>query len=520
MVIALILRTVTDYGLINRQLGAYMGIGYALLLLGIGWFRYAKASPQAPVFTVCGSVLMYLVVTETNLNPKFHLLPLLPAHLLLIVSGVIAAATTNRFRVRLPLSIGTVGMALAAIVLTFHEAAPDFRFLIVTLLAANILGHFTVRLDRCAWVRWSLFGLTVFASLWWAYRIILPVLAEPSTAASARLQLPWFLAGVGLFGCAYLAIAAREILAGKTDRIGTYFLAIPTLTVLWAFGSAQYLTTVLNSYNYQINFLSLVVSAIHLVVVWVLSRKRTEGQGGLGAICNAGALLLALSLPTVMGSAIYALPILSIAAYALIIFSGFCQSGGARLTSYLLQIHATVYLIFLLITKKTNEPLDVLVACFIMTIISYLHYQWARSNRPPTDIRFFERYDQKDFSAALLLLMALVSGFFMVEGMTSALISGDSPGRLATLTGLQSIIINGTAAGLVLWGYFGRDVEKRNIAILVIVIGGLKVFFHDLVAAKGLPLVVSVLSFGVATAVLSVIMSRWQKRMATPDEAP
>ena len=47
MVIALILRTVTDYGLINKQLGAYVGIGYAAVLLVIGWFRYAKASPQA-----------------------------------------------------------------------------------------------------------------------------------------------------------------------------------------------------------------------------------------------------------------------------------------------------------------------------------------------------------------------------------------------------------------------------------------------------------------------------------------
>ena len=520
MVIALILRTVTDYGLINKQLGAYVGIGYAAVLLVIGWFRYAKASPQAPIFTVCGALLMFLVVGETNLNPKFNLLPLLPAHIILILTGAATAATTNRFRVRLPFSIGTVGMALAAVVLTFHEVTPDFRFLIVTILAANLLGHFTVRLDKCSWVRWSLFGITVYAALWWAYRIVLPVLTQPSAAAAARLQLPWFLAGVGLFGFTYLVIAAREILAGKADKIGTYYLAVPTLTVLWAFGSAQYLTTVLNSTNYLVNLLSLVVSAFHLVVVWLLSRQRTEGRGGLGAICNAGALLLALSLPTVMGSALYALPILSVAAYILIIFSGFCQSGGARITSYLLQFHATVYLIFLLITRKTDEPLLVLVACFIMTIISYLHYHWARSNAPPTDVRFFERYDRNDLSAALLLIMALASGFFMVEGITSSLISGDGPGRLATLTGLQSIIINGTAAGLVIWGYFDRDVEKRNIAILVIVIGGLKVFFHDLVAAKGLPLVVSVLSFGIATAVLSVVMSRWQKRMGTQDTVP
>ena len=522
MVIALILRTVTDYGLINKQLGAYVGIAYAAVLLGIGWFRYAKASPQGPIFTLCGSLLMFMVVGETNLNAKFKLLPLLPAHIILILTGTAAAAMTNRFRVRLPFSIGTIGMAITGVFLTFHEGTPDFRLLIVTILVANLLGHFTVRLEKCSWVRWSLLVITVYATQWWAYRIVLPYHYEkvPSVLKSAQLQLPWFLVGVGLFGFTYLVIAAWEIIAGKSEKVGSYYLAIPTLTVIWSFGSAQYLTTDLEFNNYLINVLGLAVSAFHIVVVWILAHKRSEGRGGLGAICNAGGLLLALSLPTVTGSALYALPVLSVAAYILAIFSGIWQSGGARLSSYLLQFHATAYLMFLLLSRKNTELFAALAACLAITVLAYLHYRWARNNPPATDVRFFERYDQHDYSAALLLLMALVSGFFMMEGLTSSLIGGEGAGRLATLTGLQSIIINGAAAGLVVWGYLGRDAEKRNIAILVIIIGGLKVFFHDLVAAKGLPLVVSVLSFGVATAVLSVVMSRWQKRMASPEGEP
>ena len=518
MVIALILRTVTDYGLINRQLGAYVGIGYAALLLGLGWFRYAKGSPQGAVFTVCGALLMFMVVGETNLNPKFKLLPLLPAHIILMLTGAATSAMTNRFRVRIPFSVGTVGMALAAVVLTFNETAPEFRFLIVTLLVANLLGHFTVRLETCGWVRWSLLAITVYAVEWWAYRIVLPFLSDPSAKAAAQQHLPWFLAGVGIFGFTYLVIAAWEIIAGKSERVGTYYLALPTITVVWSFGSAQYLTTVLEFNNYLINLLGLAVSAFHIAVVWILASKRAEGRGGLGAICNAGALILALSLPTVTGSAFYALPVLSVAAYVLVVFSGIWQSGGARLSSYLLQFHATAYLMFLLVSRKVAEPFAALAACLAVTVLAYLHYRWARSNAPAPDVRFFERYDRKDYAAALLLLMALVSGFFLMEGLTSALVGGEGAARLATMTGLQSIIINGAAAGLVIWGYLGRDLEKRNIAILVILVGALKVFFHDLVAAKGLPLVVSVLSFGVATAVLSVVMSRWQKRMGTPEK--
>jgi hypothetical protein len=514
MVIALILRTVTDFGLINKQLGAYVGIGYAAVLLGIGWYRYQKESPQAPVFTLCSTMLMFLVVGETNLNTKFNLLPLLPAHILLILTGAVTAGATNRFRVRLPFSIGTVGMAVTAVVLTFHEVNPDFRFLIVTVLAANLLGHFTVRLEGCSWVRWSLFGITIYAAIWWAYRIVLPYLSDPSGKAAAQQQLPWFLAGVGIFGFTYLVIAAWEIIAGRSEKVGAYYLAIPTLTVLWSFGAVQYLTTVLESCNYLINLLGLAVSAFHIAVVWFLARKRSYGRGGLGAICNAGALLLALSLPTVAGSALYALPILSVAAYILIIFSGIWQSGGARLSSYLLQFHTSVYLTYVLATKKGADPVVSLAACLAIAVLAYLHYRWARGNTVPRDIRFFERYDRKDLSAALLLILALISGYHLLSGLTSYLFAGgNGRGAIAMVTGLQSIIINGTAAGLVIWGYLGRDLEKRNIAIIIILIGGFKVFFHDLVAAEGLAKVGSVLSFGIATAVLSVVMSRWQKRL-------
>ena len=435
----------------------------------------------------------------------------MPAHALLIITGAVTAGMTFMFRVRLPFSIGSIGMALAAIALTFHETTPDFRYLIITLLAANLFGHFTVRLEKCIWVRWSLMLLTVFAAQWWTYRIVLPVLNEPSAAAAARTQLPWFLAGIGLFGFTYLVIAAWEIIAGKFAKINFYYLALPTMTVLWSFGCAQYVTTVLGSSNYLVNLLGLAVSALHIAVVWVLSRKRADQRFGLGAICNAGAMILALSLPTVVGSALYALPVLSAAAYILLIFSGIWQSGGARLTSYLLQVHAGAYLMFLMVSGRIHEPVIAIVASAIMSAVAYFHYHWARANAPARDIRFFARTDQKDLSAALMLLMALVSGFFALQGV-SLLVIGT--GNNAAVIAVQSVIINASAAWMVIWGYLGRDVEKRNISILLILLGAFKVIFHDLAGTTGVALVASVLSFGIATAILSVVMSRWQKRVS------
>jgi len=110
-----------------------------------------------------------------------------------------------------------------------------------------------------------------------------------------------------------------------------------------------------------------------------------------------------------------------------------------------------------------------------------------------------------------MLLMALVSGFFALQGV-SLLVIGT--GNNAAVIAVQSVIINASAAGMVIWGYLGRDVEKRNISILLILLGAFKVIFHDLAGTTGVALVASVLSFGIATAILSVVMSRWQKRVS------
>lgn len=75
----------------------------------------------------------------------------------------------------------------------------------------------------------------------------------------------------------------------------------------------------------------------------------------------------------------------------------------------------------------------------------------------------------------------------------------------------QSVIINLSAVLLMSFALIHRSREVRNVAILVTVIGAVNVFLYDLFRAHGMPLVISVLSFGLATAVESVILGRWQR---------
>ena len=509
MVLALILRTVTDNSIVPPDLGSLIGIGYSALLIAFGWFLYAREGAQAPVFTACGTLTIFAVIAESNLNQKFHLVPLLPAFTLLIATGGVTAALSRRYRVRLPFSIGSVGMVLAAVLVTFHEQNPDFRYLIVTLLVANLLGHFTMSLERCRWVGWTLFIVTACTAIWWAFSIR-SLYINPTTSVAATAMLPWFLAGVGTFGGMYLGIASWEILTTQAERVGSYYLALPTLTVIWAFGSSLFVTFILGNSLLLVSTLGLFVALLHIYVTRYLARRRSGGKGGLGAICNAGALLLAMALPIITGNALFALPILCAVAFMLVIFSGTWQSGGVRLTSYLLQLHTTALFAFLQIRLSPTSPLvTLLVVGFFLSGFAFLQYQWARNHAPPTDIRFFSRTDPRDVGAGGLLILSLLSAFFLFRTGAFAAVGHIDSAFRAT----QSVLINGAAAGMVIWAYVRKSGEIRNIAIAIILIGAMKVALFDLMGIKGLPLVVSILSFGSATAILSIILSRWQKRL-------
>ena len=55
LVVALILRTVTDSGLVDLQIGSLIGMGYAALLMIMGWRRYQRHNVLAPIFTIASS---------------------------------------------------------------------------------------------------------------------------------------------------------------------------------------------------------------------------------------------------------------------------------------------------------------------------------------------------------------------------------------------------------------------------------------------------------------------------------
>jgi len=235
---------------------------------------------------------------------------------------------------------------------------------------------------------------------------------------------------------------------------------------------------------------------------------------GTNAFLFAGSVLLALALPLATGSILLSLPMLAAVAFWAAVMSAKWHSGSVRLTSYLLQIYATVALAVVLLGWETISSFRAsAVSAGGIACLGLMQYRWCRSRKPPEESAFFSRIDKGDFSAVAIFLAALMSAFFLLRVIAHRLLAMTlAPADLNNaLHCSQSVIINLSAIVLMFFAQAYRNREVRNVAILVTVIGAVNVFLYDFIRAHGMPLVISVLSFGLATAVESVILGRWQR---------
>ena len=111
----------------------------------------------------------------------------------------------------------------------------------------------------------------------------------------------------------------------------------------------------------------------------------------------------------------------------------------------------------------------------------------------------------------LLLISALLSGFFTCRVGLYQVLDLLHLARPAYFAGAQSVMINLAAATILILALLRRNRELRNVAIVITVIGGIKVFVIDMMAIKGVSLLAGVFSFGLVAALASLVLGRWHK---------
>ena len=129
----------------------------------------------------------------------------------------------------------------------------------------------------------------------------------------------------------------------------------------------------------------------------------------------------------------------------------------------------------------------------LLACITLYQYLWCRWWPPSDDYSFFSRFDRNDRSAVLLLLAGLICGFFMIRiAIFQSLLLIPAGMHQDIFRCTQSVFINVGAIVLVLYAYLRRDKEIRNVAILVTLLGRVKVFLFDLLGThegelRGIP---------------------------------
>ena len=507
MVIALILRTITDSGLVSKLPGSAIGMGYAAALMVFGWYKYTKESPLAPVFAACGVVLMSTIVVETHTH--FQSLPLVPAYLTLMATGLGMGLMSRRFNAFVPISVGVLGMCFAGAAIDYPH--PFFPYLALVLYTANVLGYFAAQLKRCSWLRWLVLFVTMIMLQLWGIR--LGMMLHKGDAIPPELAPAWYLPVLAVFFLTFVFLSLLGIVNAGSQKISRFDFSLPTLNVIWAFTLARHVT---EAWRMNVNLLGVIgllgAAALFGMTFWC-ARRNIEGAPGTNTFAFAGGTLLALALPSATGAFVMSLPVISLVAITMAIVSRVWENGGVRGTTYLMNIYACAALVFHLRGEGpgATDPVNMLPAV-LLAFISISHYQWCRRWPVPATSALFDTIDRNDRSAVLLLLGGLASGFFMVRiALFQALPFITAEMQRDSFRCGQSVLINGAAIILIVLAYLRKNKELRNVAILVTVVGAIKVFLYDLLGTHGLPLVFSVFSFGVAAAVESIALGKWQK---------
>lgn len=516
MVIALILRTITDSGVVNKLIGSGIGMGYAAALMIFGWFKYIEKSPLAPVFAACGAVLMSTIVVETHMH--FLSLPLVPAYLTLMATGLGMALMSRRFNAFVPISIGVLGMCLAGAAIDYPH--PYFPYLSLLLLTANVLGFFAAQLKRCSWLRWLVLIVTMVMLQLWGLR--LGVLLHKGETIPRDLAQTWYLPVLAIFFLTFVLLSLYGIVKAGAQKVSRFDFTLPTLNVIWAFSLARHVSEAGQMNVKLLGVIGLCAAAGLISLSFWSARRGIEGAPGTNTFVLAGGTLLALALPVATGAFVLTLPVVSVTAIILAIMSRVWDNGGIRGTAYLLHIYSSAALVLML---QGNGPaatnvINMLPAGLLSyTLIS--QYQWCRRWPPPASSILFGSFDRKDRSAVLLLLAGLACSFFMIRiGLYHAVHALPADLQPDAFRCSQSVIINSAAIGLILFAYLRQNREIRNVAILVTVVGGIKVFLYDLLGTHGLPLVFSVFSFGLAAAIESLALGKWAKVSAEKELQP
>ncbi len=504
LVIALILRTMTDSGFIGAEWGSKIGAVYAFFLIAIGWWMLKQKQSLGPIFPICGAFLLYTLVLETH--ARFDVYTSITAYSILLFTLLPLVILGKRYQLSFFHGVGLLGASCTAFAIDFPN--PDFSQLAFFLFAANVIS-FSIEHQKTRWAKILLYAMTLLFWFYWTAKLHAPIVKGMEISSS--VALPWFLPITVLTTLTLMGFSAH-VCFRRNESLPIFDTVLPTINVLWLFTVCSLVIVPWQGSALILGYNGFALAIVNFIVGWAIYKFSRQDAPGISAFVFAGTTLMVMATLAIVQNVLIALASWSVVAVILCVISGKCGIGGIRLTSYLLQCVTTFLGICygVLLTGATVQITSLFIAGFLV-IMSGFQYYWCRKHLPVCRTGFFTFVDPKDNSAVVLLLAALVNGFCMLQMAAYSLLTfyTKTPGN--AMLGAQSILINIGAIGLMVFGLRSKNREVLYMAIGVVVIGALKALGYDLLKVHGIPLVLSVFSFGVVAAVGSIVLSRWSK---------
>ena len=504
--VAVALRTASDSGVVDLQIGSFIGMLYAMGLLIYGWFAYKEGSIQAPVYTLWGTLIMCSVVVEAH--RVFATVPTEVAYLAMALTGLVGTMISRMHHVALPVFVGTLGMSFGSFALDYPS--PVFPYLVIIMGLANVFATYATRLLRASWLRWLLLVLTLFMIQIWDLK--LNIYLSKLTPENLEFSVQGLMPSIGFLGLVFVAISLLGVLGKVQEKISKFDVVMPVINVCWIFLAAKYAINQGLTTASTFGWIAVVAVLAHLAIAWWLAHRSEGGSLGTTPFALAGGILLAFTAPMALGHAVIASALVALLAIGMAWLSMRRNNTGLRLASYLLQLYACSALVFLLWSTDGTRPSVVgALSSGLLASIAFVHYFWSRRNPIAAGETLLHKLNRHDRGATVLLVAALFSGFFTMRvGLYQTLDFLHAATR-SNFDGAQSVLINVTAI-VVLWlALLRHNKELRNVAVFLIVIGAGKVFLMDMVNLKGMPLMVSVFTFGLVAASASFVLGRWNK---------
>jgi uncharacterized membrane protein len=515
LVVALILRTITDNGFINIQAGSILGMIYAAILILFGWRLYGKNSQLAPIFPGCGILLLFSIVLETH--GHYKTLSTNGAYLILFLAGLTVFILSMRHKASNLIFFGVPGTAAAAMAVGFPY--PNYAVLSFVLLAAIFASSYAYKQLNCRYLRWLTLFVTILFWLLWTFKMA--AIPRYTAEVVSSIDPNWFMPMLFVFWGAYLVTAVLNVL--KTDlQLGIFESIIPTLTAAGVISAGYVALESWYESGYWFYGLMVVVATLHLGLATWLAKKGHKEATGVNVFILAGACLIVMTSAIIFKHLGYILPVWSVSALGLAILSAYLHNEGVRITSYLLQAAACYAAIATgAVLVPSEAPFGSALASLSLGLFSLIQYVWSRTNVPDgTNSFFFSRVDKKNYTAVILLVTGLFGTYFFAQLIAYYGLSSITENFIAPYKSGQSLIMNICAVILLYIALRRRNREILTVGSIVALVAGGKVFIFDLFGIKGIPLVLSVFSTGIVAAFGSVVMGKWHKKTETAELSP